>query len=554
MTPAMLLRENEELREKVAQHESTLQSRDARIAELEQKVEQQQDEVQRLEHEKQELGGALSTVSREKELLERALKEALRKRAGIDLDAPGQRTLLFGEPEVKVEPPPHVDEAPDGETKQDKVEKKSRTRKPPRQLSYAALPREHVVHELPEDQRVCATTGLPLVRIGETLFEEIDHEPAKLVLIVHHKVIYGLSPEHAAERTVKPVSAELPPRAIEKSPASARLLAWMLVQKYAHHLPLHRQEVIFEREGLLIPRQTQCDWVMACAEGLEPLQARLRESILGSGVIQIDDTPVRCQQGKGKKLKQSSLWVLLSPLVEGVVFDFLPGRGYEPVSGLLGDLSGVLVGDGYAVHGKLADRSDGKLVTAGCWSHALRKFRDAIVESPQDAARMVATIAMLFQVEQQADELSLAPDARLDLRRQRCPERLADIEAQRKALAGRTSAKGKLADAVTYLTNQWTSLVRFLDDGRVPIHNNACERAIRPVAVGRRNWLFAGSPRGGRAAATVYSLVESCKLAGVNPLAYLSDVLVRVRTHPARLVDELLPARWKHTFGAAAPH
>jgi transposase len=531
MSTTLLEHEVLALRETLVDTQTTLAQREQRIAALEQQA--------------AVLSQALAAAAREKALLERTLRDLLRRRTGLDLDAPGQLQLLFGEPAAPEETPPHADEAPDGETPDDRISKRHRPKRAARKLDWSALPREHVVHELAPGQRIDPATGRPLVEVGESLFEELDYRPGRLAVLVHHRKVYGLPPQDGVTLSIVPLTAPLPSRPMEKSPASAGLLAWLLVQKYRHHLPLYRQQAIFAREGLAIPRQTACDWVASCAALLEPIQAALRRRILTSGVVQLDDTPVQCQQGRGGHTTQAYLWVLLSPLVEGVVYDFTPGRGYDDVQPLLGGLAGVLVGDGYAVHGKLADASQGKLVTAGCWSHALRKFRDALPEAPAAAAEMVVAIGALFAVEREADEQKLAQAERLLLRQARCPALLATIDGQRRALEGRTSAAGKLAEAVTYLRNQWDSLVRFVQDGRVPIHNNAAERAIRPVAVGRRNWLFAGSERGGASAATIYTLVESCRAAGVDPHSYLADVLVRVNTHPARLIDELLPARWK---------
>lgn len=516
------------------------------------RVEQLEQRNESLEHRTEVLSEALSKAAREKALLERKLKELLRKRTGLDLDAPGQQWMLFGEPGQPEETPEHADEAPDGETPNDAVRLRHRPKRKVRQLSWTGLPREHLVHELPPEQRVCPITGLPLVETGETIREDLDYRPAKLVVLVNHIKTYGLSPEHASQRTVPAVSARAPLQPIEKSPASAGLLAWMLVQKYRHHLPLYRQQAIFAREGLAIPRQTQCGWVMACAELLLPIQAALKRHILTSGVQQLDDTPVQCQLGPDGTKTQAYLWVLLSPLVEGVVYDFTLGRGYDELHAVVGDLAGYLVGDGYVVHKKLAEQSEGRLVTSGCWSHALRKFRDGLIEAPAAASAMVVTIGQLFAIERDADAQELLAEARRALRRERCPAVLEQIEAQVAALRGQTSAQGTLAEAVGYVERQWPSLVRFLEDGRLPIHNNACELAIRPIAVGRRNWLFAGSPRGGAAAATIYSLIESCRRADVDPFDYLRDVLVRVRTHPARLVADLVPARWKQLFGAQA--
>src|SRR5262249_1175678 len=276
------------------------------------------------------------------------------------------------------------------------------------------------------------------------------------------------------------------------------------------------------------------------------------KQILASGVVQLDDTPVKCQ-GKGEALFEAHLWTYASPLVSGVVFDFAPDWGHEHVETFLGNqIEGYLVGDGYAGYGTLVKKHPG-LIEAGCWAHVLRKFRDALKESPVEAARMMRKIAKLFEIEREALERKLAPEEVRALRAEKSRPVLAEIEeesrAQRESVM---SDQGALKKALVYLENQWPTLLCFLEDGRVPIHNNACENAIRPVAVGRRNWLFAGSERGGHAAATIYSLIESCRRVDVDPFLYLRDVLVRIATHPAARVHELVPACWKELFGAAA--
>jgi hypothetical protein len=277
----------------------------------------------------------------------------------------------------------------------------------------------------------------------------------------------------------------------------------------------------------------------------------LKREILASGVVQLDDTPVKCQ-GKGEALFEARLWTYASPLVSGVVFDFTPDWGHEHVEAFLGNqIEGYLVGDGYAGYGTIVKKHPA-LIETGCWAHVLRKFRDALKEAPVEASRMMRAIAKLFDIEREAVERHLEPEAVRALRAEKSQALLTEIEQEAQALRGQTSDQGALAKALTYLVNQWPTLVRFLEDGRVPIHNNACENAIRPVAVGRRNWLFAGSERGGRAAATIYSLIESCRRVDVDPFLYLRDVLVRVCTHPAARVHELVPANWKELFGALA--
>ena len=392
-------------------------------------------------------------------------------------------------------------------------------------------PSEHAYHELPEDQRICPTTGRTLVPVGEKLEDEVEYQPGRLKRIVHHHTVYGLSEEDAEGFSVKPLTAPGPPRPIEGSVVGPMLLAWILVQKYVHHLPLYRQQSILGREGLALSRKTTCDWVMAAATALQPIQQALRRLILDTGVVQIDDTPVRCQGPKGHGNFQAHLWTVTSPVAEGIVYDFTEGRGRQHILEVLEDYEeGWLVGDGYSGHVAVAAERP-SLMLAGCWAHAIRKFKDAMTEAPVLAVEIVTTIAKLFDLEEELREIT--PNERLARRRETAPQLIEGLDGLVDGWKGQYSESGKMSDACRYFENQREPLLRFLEDGRVPIHNNACEVAIRPIAVGRKNWLFAGSARGGQAAGTVYTLVESCKLAGVNPLEYLADVLVRVATHPA---------------------
>jgi len=525
----------------------TLIARDEKIAELERQVAR----MAELEREIAALEEDLRGAARDRAKLEARLKELLAKRRALaDLVAPGQLALFAAEAPLATSP--CANEAPDGETAADRIRPRHEKKHAPREIAYAALPREHVQHELPVEERICPLTGKPLVVTGEKTSEELEYRPSKLVVLVHHRAIYGLGESDRAERTAEPIVAPLPPRPIENGLAGPGLLARILTAKYCEHLPLYRQQSIFSRDGLELPRQTLCDWVLSCAFNLEPIQDALKKEILGSGVVQLDDTPVECQAGKGAPNFKAHLWTYTSPLSRGVVFDFALDWGHEHVAAFLGNqIEGYLVGDGYAGYGVIVQKHPA-LIETGCWAHVLRKFRDALKESPVEASRMMRRITMLFDVEREAVEGKLEPGAVRALRLEKSQAVLVEIEQEARALRGQaTSDPGPLAKALTYLENQWTTLLRFLEDGRVPIHNNSCENAIRPVAVGRRNWLFAGSERGGRAAATIYSLIESCRRVDVDPFLYLRDVLVRVCTHPAARVHELVPANWKELFGAA---
>jgi transposase len=419
------------------------------------------------------------------------------------------------------------------------------------EVDTAMLPHEDRVHELPEEERVCPDTGLPLVPVGEKIFEEIEYQRARLVVIRHRQVIYGLAPEQAEEFQVEPLVAPMPPRPLENCAAGAMLLAWLLVQKYANHLPLYRQEEIFARDGLRLSRSTLCDWVMGAAFALRPIADCLMRKIRAGPIMQLDDTPVKCQAGRGQKHFQGYLWTFVNPEVSGVVYRFTKGRASDLIASELRGFSGFLVGDGYQGNKAAADKVDGEIVMTGCWAHSTRKFRDALCEVPGTARLFQLDIKGLYAVEEEANNAELDPDARLELRHRKSRAILARILARARRLRDEFSDSGKMAEAMKYLLNQRKPLRRFLEDGRVPVDNNRCERSIRPIAIGRRNWLFAGSIRGGEAAAVIYTLIESCRIAKVDCVNYLADVLVRVATHPANRVEDLLPENWTKTVAAS---
>ena len=532
MSVTELLQANESLREQLA-------DRDTRITSLESQLD--------------ELAAQLKLTARERELLAQKLEELAARRRKIPTLPAGQGVLEFDDELDGVERPPHVDEAPDGETPETVAgSARGRGKREPKQrprVDTSNLPVEHVYHELPPEDRVCPVTGKTLVKVGEKLEDEIEFEQSVIKRIVHHRPIYGLSEEDARERQAPEVVAPGPTRPLERCTAGPRLLAWILDQKYVRHLPLYRQEAILAQHGLQLPRQTMCDWVLAAAKQLTPIQEALRRLILATGVVQTDDTPVKCQQGKGKRFVRARLWTTTSPEAEGVLYDFTLSREHEHLFTMLaGFTDGVLVGDGYAGYESFATARPG-VVVSGCWAHAVRKFRDAMTEAPRLAASAKTLIGELFKVEKQATEDGLSLEDRLALRQTKSAAVLKRLDKELEAWRDRYSESGKMGEACTYVENQRDALRVFLEDARVPIHNNACEVSIRPVAVGRKNWLFAGSERGGKAAATIYTLVESCKKVGLDPVDYLADVLVRVATHPASRVEELLPANWMRLFG-----
>lgn len=520
------------LKAQLAERDAMIAERDAAIADRDAKIEK--------------LARDLTTLQ---ELVKRLLSS---RRGGSSVIPEGQGVLFpdavlpVGKTTPAAEEPTSAEVVAAGSSGE-QAGSRSKQRRPRAgkgRIDTTGLPREDRIHELPEDQRVCPKTGLALVPIGEKVFEELDFIRARLHVIRHRQVVYGLPPEQADERQVTPVVAEMPPRPLENCMASAMLLAWLLVQKYGNHLPLYRQEQIFGRDGLRLPRQTLCDWALAAAELLRPIVECLMRMIRAGPVMQLDDTPVMCQGGRGEANFQAYLWTFVNPQVNGVAYRFTSGRSSDLLAAELGDFAGVLLGDGYSGNRAAADKVPGSIVLAGCWAHVVRKLRDAKSEAPGTAKLLRDDIRQLYAIEHEADEQKLAPEARAALRQQKARPVLATIFSRSRRLRAQFPDAGAIAKALDYLRNQRRPLCRFLDDGLIPLDNNACERAIRPIAIGRRNWLFAGSLRGGRAAAVVYTLIECCRLANVDMVRYLADVLRRINTHPASRLDELLPANW----------
>lgn len=537
MTPILLQLENEQMRQQLG-------ARDIEIAESRAAVADRDIQIAKL----------AADVSRLQELL----KKLLAQRGGGHRVPEGQG-LLFADaldPVEPVAPATPVDAEPDDGgndlAKTTPAPKKGTPRKPGK-IDTAGLPTEDRLHDVPEAQRIDPKTGKPLVKVGEKVTEELDYVRAQLRVIRNVQPIYGLPPEEQKDRKIAPVKADLPPRAIERCSASPRLLAWLLVQKFANHLPLHRQESIFGRDGMRIPKQTLCDWTLASGEALQPIVDRLLQIVCSGVVLQLDDTPVMCQAGRGEPHFRAYLWTFVNPQVNAVVYRFTAGRASQLIADEMKGFNGTLVGDGYSGNAAAADKVNVDIPIGGCWAHVTRKFREAQEEAPGTAKLFGGDIRQLYEVEREADEATLDPEGRVRLRREKSWPILAVLISRIRRLRSQFSDAGKMAKAMKYVRNQWKELRQFLREGLVPIDNNAVERAIRPIAIGRKNWLFAGSMRGGRAAATIYTLVESCKRANVDVLAYLADVLVRVATHPASRIDELLPMNWATHFAPSAP-
>ena len=412
----------------------------------------------------------------------------------------------------------------------------SSAEKPARKPLPEHLPREQVVH-----QPVCACPdcGGALRRIGEDVSEVLEYVPE------HFKVVRHVRPKLSCPSCQRIVQVSAPPRPIARGLAGPGLLAHVLVAKYADHLPLYRQAQIYARQGIDLDRSTLADWVGDCSRLLTPLVDALGRYVIAAEKLHADDTPVPVLDPGRGKTRTGRLWTYVrddrpsgSTDPPAVLFRYSPDRKGERVQAHLRSFKGMLQADGYSGFDELY--VDGTILEAGCWAHVRRKFYDfhQTTQSPV-AAEALRRIGALYAIE--ADIRGRLPQERARVRGERAAALLDELKAWLEAQLARVSKKSELAVAIRYALSRWVALTRYRDDGRLEIDNNAAERALRAVALGRKNYLFAGSDAGGEHAAALYSLIGTAKLNRIDPEAYLRQVLERIAEHPINRVEALLP-------------
>jgi transposase len=411
-----------------------------------------------------------------------------------------------------------------------------------RRTFAAHLPREEVT--LAPEVSACPDCGGTLHSIGTTTSEMLDWVPASLRVIRIHRPKYGCR----ACGTIHQAAA--PERLIAKGMATAGLVAQVLVNKYCDHTPLYRQAQIFARQGVDLDRSTLANWVGGACWWLEALHERLAVNVFGSTKLFADDTPIPVLDPGRGRTKTGRLWAYArddrpwaGPDPPAAVYFYSPDRKAERPAAHLSGFGGVLQVDGYAGFERLT--ASGDVVLAACWAHARRKFFEfhEATGSPI-AAEALRRIAELYAIEEGIRGQS-AQQRRLVRGREARPL-LMVMRPWLEQELGRVPPHSTLAEAIRYTLARWPALCRFLDDGRIELDNNAVERAIRPIALGRKNHLFAGSDGGGHRWAVIASLIASAKLNGIEPYAYLKEVLERMnRGHPATQLDDLLPWNWR---------
>lgn len=489
------------------------------IANNEEELHQLREQLARGESEREALRGELRVVRTERDLLKERLNAFMRRLFAAKSEARGaeQKDLFFNEAEALAPTP-----LPGEPATQDSVEVPAHRRaKRGRKPLDPALPREVIRHELPETERICPHDGAELEEIGIEASEQLDIVPAQVRVIRHERVKYACP---CCDRGLRTASA--PARLTPKGLLTESALAWVITAKYQDALPLYRQAALLGRFGGELSRNTLAGSVVRVGAAVQPIVNLMRDHLLEADLIHGDETELQVLREPGRAARAKSyLWAQMSGSGPPVrLFTYAASRSAETARQLYDGARGALLTDGYEVYANVAQAYG--LVHLGCWAHARRRFVEAEAVLPkaartpeQPATQFIAAIGELYAIEARAREGSVQERTRL--RHEHSRPVLARIEALLLAHLHRVLPGSLLGQALHYLCAQWPRLVRFVQDGGFPIDNNACENAIRPFVVGRRNWLFADTVGGATASANLYSLIETAKANGIEPYQYL---------------------------------
>lgn len=544
MNKALLIKENRALREQI----SVLEKSQLRnISDLEKSYKEQianlekayQDSLTNLEKAYQE--GLTDLEEKYKAIISNLQLDI----SHLKLQVKALKKMVFGAHSEKSKAPP--ESAPgqlslfEGEGAAVVEEEQMQEVKPHQRRKAKAHPGRNALPEhLPEEVQVIEpeedTTDM--VKIGEERTEYIEYNPASLV----RKVI--IRPKYARPKGQGIVIAPLPARPLEKSIAGAGLLAHVEVSKFLYHNPFYRQIQQFRRQyNWTLSAATLNDWHRGVCQLLQPLYDCLWRRVLARGYVQVDESPIKVMDCETKgKTHQGYQWVYHSPEQRLVCFQYRKGRGMHGPQEVLKDYQGYVQCDGYGVYDQLG-RKNSALQLAGCWTHARRKFHDALESDPSVVQIALKFWSQLYRAEDACRHL--AADDRLQYRLQHHLPIVKELCQWAKLHTGTTPPKSPLGKALYYLNHQWPKLKIVFDDGRLELDNNLIENKIRPLALGRKNYLFAGSPAGAQRIAMMYSFFGSCLANDVEPYAWLKDVLERIPIHPINKLEELLPSEWR---------
>jgi transposase len=447
---------------------------------------------------------------------------------------------LFPEEEVASPPPPAPAPEPEEPVSRRGQCKPHGRKRPPREMR-----REPKRHELTAAERLCPDCGHERQEIGVETTAQYEYKPAEVFVIEHQQVKYACP---CCEGHV--VLAPKPPQPIDKGLPGPGLLAQIISDKYRDHIPLNRSEGRLMHLGAPLSRSTMCDWMAACAELLTPLYLLLKDHVLQSKVMHTDDTTVPARDEKLGKHRYSRLWDYIGDAGHpGVVFDYTTTHARDGPATFLKDFQGFLQADAYGVYDGIYTGSNGLIVEVGCWAHGRNKFSEAQSTDPERVLVAKAWVRRLYDVEDEAKKLTSAE--RLQLRQEKSVPLLESFHQWLVAQKAQVLPKSPIAVAINYVLNQWEALKRYTTDGDLHIDNNISERTLKLIGMGRANWLFVGSDKGGKTAAVLFSFTATCKVLGIDSFAYLRDVLGRLPTQPAERLEELLPHRWKAAQAAA---
>ena len=488
-----------------------------------------------------DLMAQLDRESTERNKIEALLRELLdarrsRKSEQLSADQMALFAVAWQARQAESEPgKPDASDDDDSNANPGAGESSSKKRGGGRQALPRHLKRERIVHDLAEAEKHCSACRQDLRPIGEESSERYEYIPAQLT------VVEDVCKKYACACTVK--TATKPPQPIEKSTAGASLLAQVIVAKTADHLPLHRQGNIFQRHGVDISRKTKGGWLAQCADLLDPLYGAMKKVLFQSKVIGTDDTSVKVLDVKLPFARTGRIWPYCGDSNHPVIlYDYTATRERAGPEEFLKGYRGYLQADAYGGYDAFFKDPARGLTEVGCLAHARRYFHKAL---DSDQARMgpaLLLIAQLYRVEKEVRPLTA--EGRLRLRQLRSRPILEKLRNYLLEIQAEILPKSPEGRAVRYTLKNWTALTRYCEDGDLAIDNNATERAIRGVAVGRNNWMFLGSDEGGKTAAVLRSFVASCQRVGVDPFAWLKDVLSRIADHPITRIAELLPHNW----------